>query len=79
MTQTPEQIAAELTASQRYAIAHRDLGPFATCILSLTSAATRTALQRKGLVVDRMYATALTPLGLAVRAALQAQENTNAD
>jgi len=34
---------------------------------------TQCALRRKGLVVDRMYATALTEIGLAVRAHLQGE------
>ena len=61
------EIAKGLTKAQREAIYHESHGPFATSIYSLTSAACRCALQRKGLVVDRMYATALTPLGLDVR------------
>lgn len=67
------RIAAGLSKAQREAIAHPSLGPFATFIYSLTSAGTRCALQRKGIVVDVMYATALTPLGLAVRDYLKGQ------
>lgn len=68
-----ERIAKGLTKAQREAVMHGSPGPFATSIYSLTRAGTRCALQRKGLVVDRMYATALTPLGLRVRAYLMEQ------
>lgn len=60
-------VAGKLTRAQREALVHPSLGPFCTSIYSLTGASCRCALQRKGIVVDRMYATALTPLGLAVR------------
>lgn len=69
-----KKIVAELTEAQREAVSAG--GPFATCIPSLTSAATRCALQRRGLVVDRMYATTLTPLGLAVRSALDQERGS---
>jgi len=72
---TPDaaEMAAKLTKAQRDAVSAG--GPFATSIPSLTSAATRCALQRRGLVVDRMYATALTPLGLAIRQLLQKDQD----
>jgi hypothetical protein len=74
MTPTPAAVAAiadGLSKAQREAICHPSHGPFSTSIYSLTSASTRAALQRKGVVVDRMYATALTPLGLAVKRHLE--------
>lgn len=61
-------IAKGLTKAQREALSAG--GPFATSIPSLTGSSCRCALQRRGLVVDRMYATALTPRGLQVRAYL---------
>lgn len=67
-------IVRGLTKAQREAICPAEHGPFATAIYSLAGASCRSALQRKGLVVDRMYATALTPLGLAVAAHLRSRE-----
>jgi len=67
------KIARGLTEAQKRAINPPAHGPFATSICSLTSVNTQCALRRKGLVVDRMYATALTEIGLAVRAHLQGE------
>lgn len=39
----------------------------------------RCSLQRQGLLVDRMYSQVLTPLGLAVRAALSSTERQSND
>ena len=70
----PHEVAAKLTRAQREAMCSHYQGPFSTSIHALTAASCRAALQRKGLVVDRMYSIALTPLGLAVRAILQEKQ-----
>ena len=57
------EIAKGLTKAQREALT----GHNSWRIRTTTSAPCRCALQRKGLVVDRMYAESFTPLGLAVR------------
>lgn len=62
-------VAGSLSKAQREAMTAG--GPFATSIPKLTGASCRCALQRRGLVVDRMYATAMTDFGLQVRAHLQ--------
>jgi len=57
-------IASALTAPQRYAFERS----FPDRIQGSTTPACRCALQRKGLVVNRMYAEDFTPLGREVRA-----------
>lgn len=64
------KIAATLTKAQRWAI-EKGSGYM---IAHSTGPACRSALQRKGVVIDRMYSERLTPLGLRVRAALQNRE-----
>jgi hypothetical protein len=66
MTDEPASIAGRLTVAQREAFK----SPRTTHIRSITGAACRCALQRKGLVVNHMYSEELTPLGMAVRAVL---------
>lgn len=82
MTQTPEQIAAGLSARMRRALltppAYKTVRTDHCCVPG--NEHTALALWRRGLV-EEPYSViyTITPTGLAVRAILQAQEQTNAD
>lgn len=72
------EVAKGLTEAQRHALLIDLAVDGEPAISYFTSASCRCALQRKGIVVDRMYETKLTPLGLTVRAhLLTTQEGTN--
>ena len=61
------EMARGLSEAAKWAMSRGPIGYIARS----TGAACRASLQRKGLVLDRMYAESLTPLGLEVQAALR--------
>lgn len=68
------EVAKGLSAAQRTALWIDLAVDGDPAIPYFTGASCRCALQRKGIVVDRMYETKLTPLGIELRAHLLATQ-----